>query len=49
MRVASTAVSIVAWPLIMMTGMVSNSFVAHSFSRLTPSVSGIQISSSTKS
>ncbi|MCY1356460.1 hypothetical protein D9M69_429140 [compost metagenome] len=47
--VASTAVSMVAWPDIMMTGMVSWPCADHSLSRLTPSVSGIQISSSTRS
>jgi hypothetical protein len=47
--VASTAVSMVAWPLIMMTGMVSRPVVDHSLSRVTPSVSGIQMSSSTRS
>ena len=49
MRVASTAVSMVAWPLIMMTGMVSWPAEAHSLSSDTPSVSGIQMSSSTRS
>ena len=49
MRVASTAVSMVAWPLIMMTGMVSRPAVDHSLSSVTPSVSGIQMSSSTRS
>ena len=49
MRVASPAVSIVACPLIMSTGMVSAPFMAHSLSRVTPSVSGIQMSSSTRS
>jgi len=49
MRVASTAVSMVAWPLIMMTGMSSRSWAAHSLSSVTPSVSGIQISSRTTS
>jgi hypothetical protein len=48
MRVASTAVSMVAWPLIMMTGMVRRP-PAHSLSSVTPSVSGIQMSSSTRS
>ena len=47
--VASTAVSIVLWPLIMTTGMVSRLVVAHSLSSVTPSVSGIQMSSSTRS
>ena len=49
MRVASTAVSMVAWPLIMITGMSSMPWEAHSPSRLTPSVSGIQMSSNTRS
>ena len=49
MRVASTAVSMVAWPLIMITGMSSMPCEAHSLSRLTPSVSGIQMSSNTRS
>jgi hypothetical protein len=49
MRVASTAVSMVAWPLIMMTGMVRRPLPAHSLSSVTPSVSGIQMSSSTRS
>ncbi|MNT51630.1 hypothetical protein D3C72_1886070 [compost metagenome] len=48
-RVASTAVSMVAWPLIMITGIVSTPAVAHSLSNETPSVSGIQMSSSTRS
>ena len=43
--VASTAVSMVACPLIMITGMVSRPVEDHSLSRVTPSVSGIQISS----
>ena len=47
--VASTAVSMVACPLIMMTGMLSMPVVDHSLSRVTPSVSGIQMSSSTRS
>ena len=45
--VASTAVSIVPWPDIMMTGIVSWPPAAHSRSSVTPSVSGIQMSSST--
>ena len=49
MRVASTAVSMVACPLIMMTGMVSKPLLDHSLSKVTPSVSGIQMSSSTRS
>ena len=49
MRVASLAVFRVAWPLIMMTGMVSRPAARHSLSRVTPSVSGIQMSSSTRS
>jgi FixJ family two-component response regulator len=48
-RVASTAVSIVACPDIMITGIVSWPCDAHSFSSVTPSVSGIQMSSSTRS
>ena len=47
--VASTAVSMVPWPLIMITGMVSCDVVPHSLSRLMPSTSGIQMSSSTRS
>src|SRR5207248_6949159 len=46
---ASTAVSIVAWPDIMTTGMVSWPLAAHSLRSVMPSVSGIQISSSTRS
>ena len=49
MRVASTAVSMVAWPDIITTGMVSWPFAAHSLSSVMPSVSGIQMSSSTRS
>ena len=49
MRVASTAVSMVAWPDIITTGMVSWPLAAHSFSSVMPSVSGIQMSSSTRS
>ena len=48
-RVASTAVSIVPWPDIITTGMVNSPALPHSFSRLMPSQSGIQISSSTTS
>src|SRR5262245_31390918 len=47
--VASTAVSMVPCPDIMTTGMVSCPLAAHSFSNVMPSVSGIQISSSTRS
>ena len=49
MRVASTAVSMVACPDIMTTGMLSWPLAAHSLSSVMPSVSGIQISSSTRS
>ena len=49
MRVASTAVSMVPWPDIITTGMVSSPAAAHSLSSVMPSVSGIQISSSTRS
>src|SRR5438094_9729151 len=49
MRVASTAVSIVPWPDIMTTGMVSCPLAAHSLSSVIPSVSGIQMSSRTRS
>ena len=45
--VASTAVSIVPWPDIITTGIVSWPAAAHSRSSVTPSVSGIQMSSST--
>ena len=48
-RVASTAESIVPWPDIMTTGIVSRLAADHSLSSEIPSVSGIQISSSTKS
>ena len=48
-RVASTAVSMVPWPDIITTGMVNKPAADHSLSRLMPSVSGIQISSSTRS
>ncbi len=47
MLVASTAVSIVPWPDIMTTGIVSSALDPHSRSSVTPSVSGIQMSSST--
>ena len=47
MRVASTAVSIVPWPDIITTGIVSRPEDPHSRSSVTPSVSGIQMSSST--
>ena len=47
--VASTAVSIVPWPLIMITGIVSCAVEPHSFSSVMPSTSGIQMSSSTRS
>ena len=46
--VASTAVSMLPCPLIITTGMVSRPLVAHSFSRVMPSLSGIQISSKTR-
>src|SRR5574338_860863 len=49
MRVASTAVSIVPWPDIITTGIVSCPLADHSFSSVMPSVSGIQMSSSTRS
>ena len=49
MRVASTAVSMVPWPDIMTTGIVSWPLAAHSLSSVMPSVSGIQMSSSTRS
>ena len=49
MRVASTAVSMVPWPDIITTGMVSSPALAHSLSSVMPSVSGIQMSSSTRS
>ncbi len=45
--VASTAVSIVPCPDIMITGIVSWPLAPHSRSSVTPSVSGIQMSSST--
>ena len=44
-----TAVSMVPCPDIMTTGIVSIPFAAHSFNKVMPSVSGIQISSSTRS
>ena len=49
MRVASTAVSIVPCPDIITTGMVRRPEADHSLSRETPSVSGIQMSSRTRS
>ena len=49
MRVASTAVSMVPWPDIITTGIVSCPLAAHSLSSVMPSVSGIQMSSSTRS
>ena len=49
MRVASTAVSMVPWPDIMITGMLSRPLADHSLSSVMPSVSGIQMSSSTRS
>jgi hypothetical protein len=49
MRVASTAVSIVPWPDIMITGMLSCPPVAHSLRSVMPSASGIQMSRSTRS
>ena len=49
MRVASTAVSMVAWPLIMITGISRRPCEPHSLRSVTPSVSGIQMSSSTRS
>ena len=48
-RVASTAESIVPWPDIITTGIVSRPAAAHSLSSVMPSVSGIQMSSSTRS
>ena len=48
-RVASTAVSIVPCPDIITTGIVNWLLFAHSLSKVIPSQSGIQISSSTKS
>src|SRR5664279_2432285 len=47
--VASTAVSMVPWPLIMMTGIVSCAPAPHSLSSVMPSTSGIQMSSRTRS
>ena len=47
--VASTAVSIVPWPLIMITGIVSSAVEPHSFSSVMPSTSGIQMSRRTRS
>ena len=49
MRVASTAVSMVACPDIITTGIVSCPLAAHSLSKEMPSVSGIQISRRTRS
>ena len=48
-RVASTAVSMVPWPDIITTGIVSSPALAHSLRSVMPSVSGIQMSSSTRS
>ena len=48
-RVASTAVSMVPWPDIITTGILSNPALPHSLSKLIPSQSGIQISNNTKS
>ena len=48
-RVASTAVSTVPWPDIITTGQSSLVTADHSRSRVMPSVSGIQMSSSTRS
>ena len=48
-RVASTAESIVPWPDIITTGMFSKPPADHSLSSEMPSVSGIQMSSSTRS
>ena len=49
MRVASTAESMVPWPDIITTGMVSKPLPAHSLRSVMPSVSGIQMSSKTRS
>jgi hypothetical protein len=49
MRVASTAVSMVPWPDIITTGMLSWPAADHSLRSVMPSVSGIQMSSSTRS
>ena len=48
-RVASTAVSTVPWPDIMTTGQPSVAAADHSRSSVMPSMSGIQMSSSTRS
>ena len=48
-RVASTAVSTVPWPHIITTGHRSAAWLDHSRSSVMPSVSGIQMSSSTRS
>ena len=48
-RVASTAESIVPWPDIITTGIVNKPAADHSLSSEMPSVSGIQMSSSTRS
>ncbi len=49
MRIASTALSMLAWPDIITTGIVNCPLAAHSLSSEMPSVSGIQMSSSTSS
>jgi hypothetical protein len=49
MRVASTAESMVPCPDIITTGIVSRPLPAHSLSSVMPSVSGIQMSSRTRS
>ena len=49
MRVASTAESIVPCPDIITPGIVSSPEPAHSFRRVMPSVSGIQMSRRTRS
>jgi hypothetical protein len=49
MRVASTAESIVPCPDIITTGIVNSPLAAHSLSKDMPSVSGIQMSSRTRS
>ena len=49
MRVASTAESIVPCPDIITTGIVSRPEPAHSLRSVMPSVSGIQMSSRTRS
>ena len=48
-RVASTAVSTVPWPDIITTGQPSAASADHSRSSVMPSMSGIQMSSSTRS